>query len=357
MKKKYQVFVSSTYEDLIDERKEVTQAILESGCFPSGMELFPASNKKQWDIIKQVIDDSDFYLLIIGGRYGSIGEDEFGKKIGFTEMEFDYAIKINKPIFALIHKNPELLPAKYVERTQRGINKLSNFIKKVKSNGTIKYWTNKDDLKSAVLKTLNDELVDTEAIGWTKGIDEQLESQIYYITNSEVGFEYIDLNNAKFYTHVDFVCLRNQMQYYTERFYWLYGGEMTVMPYNKDDILIDSFQDKNYIAYTNRLPSVLSQNSIGESGFIITVSNTKTLNTMFISNEPIFNHKEKIKLWVSIPDNMVFKKVTLKKYYSASDFTPYDEESIDCKNKKYIEIYIDGKEKKGQVFNLNWDVE
>lgn len=31
IKKKYQVFISSTYEDLIDERKDVVQAILEGG--------------------------------------------------------------------------------------------------------------------------------------------------------------------------------------------------------------------------------------------------------------------------------------------------------------------------------------
>ena len=62
---KYQVFVSSTYVDLIEERKEITQAILEANCIPAGMELFPASNKSQWDFIKKVIYDSDFYLVIL----------------------------------------------------------------------------------------------------------------------------------------------------------------------------------------------------------------------------------------------------------------------------------------------------
>jgi len=38
---RYQVFVSSTYEDLREERQQATQAILEAGCFPSGMETFP----------------------------------------------------------------------------------------------------------------------------------------------------------------------------------------------------------------------------------------------------------------------------------------------------------------------------
>ena len=96
MDKRYQVFVSSTYNDLIDERKEATQAILKCNCFPAGMELFPASNKKQWNVIKQVIDDSDFYLLILAGRYGSLGVDDFGTKVGYTEMEFDYALSKGK---------------------------------------------------------------------------------------------------------------------------------------------------------------------------------------------------------------------------------------------------------------------
>ena len=61
MEKKYQVFVSSTYEDLKEERKAITQALLESNCIPAGMELFPASNKTSWDIIKKVIDESKRY--------------------------------------------------------------------------------------------------------------------------------------------------------------------------------------------------------------------------------------------------------------------------------------------------------
>ena len=32
--KKYQVFVSSTYKDLIEERAAVTQCLLEMGCIP-----------------------------------------------------------------------------------------------------------------------------------------------------------------------------------------------------------------------------------------------------------------------------------------------------------------------------------
>ena len=87
MLKKYQVFVSSTRDDLVDERKSVSQALLESNCIPAGMELFPASNRTSWEIIKNAIDDSDYYLLIIAGRYGTLFKDENGdySKCSYTE--------------------------------------------------------------------------------------------------------------------------------------------------------------------------------------------------------------------------------------------------------------------------------
>lgn len=42
MDKRYQVFVSSTFTDLKEERKHVIQTLMEMDCIPAGMELFPA---------------------------------------------------------------------------------------------------------------------------------------------------------------------------------------------------------------------------------------------------------------------------------------------------------------------------
>jgi len=53
MDKRYQVFVSSTYADLQEERQEVMQALLELDCIPAGMELFPAANEDQWTLIRR----------------------------------------------------------------------------------------------------------------------------------------------------------------------------------------------------------------------------------------------------------------------------------------------------------------
>lgn len=62
--------------------------------FSIGMEIFSAADDDQRKIIKEAIDSSDFHILIIGNRYGSI-EETTG--ISYTEKEFDYAV--NKIIF------------------------------------------------------------------------------------------------------------------------------------------------------------------------------------------------------------------------------------------------------------------
>ena len=92
MEKRYQVFVSSTYADLKQERQHVIQALMEMDCIPAGMELFPAADEEQWEFIKRIIDDCDYYLLIIGGRYGSTTPEG----ISYTEKEYDYADLISK---------------------------------------------------------------------------------------------------------------------------------------------------------------------------------------------------------------------------------------------------------------------
>src|SRR6516164_7657763 len=109
--KRYQVFVSSTFQDLQQERQEVIQALLELDCIPSGMELFPAANEDQWTLIKKVIDDCDYYIVIVAGRYGSVGPD--GR--GYTEMEYLYAVETGKPIIGFLYKNPDLLPVNRCE--------------------------------------------------------------------------------------------------------------------------------------------------------------------------------------------------------------------------------------------------
>ena len=130
MERKHQVFVSSTYRDLISERQHVIHALLELDCIPSGMELFPATDEDAWTLIKEVIDNSDYYLLIIAGKYGSKNENG----ISYTEMEFDYAVSIKKPIMCFLHEDIDELTGNKIEKSEENQNKLIDFRKKLKAS-------------------------------------------------------------------------------------------------------------------------------------------------------------------------------------------------------------------------------
>ncbi len=97
--KKYQVFISSTFTDMKAERQAAVEAVLTAGHIPAGMELFSAGDESQLEVIKRWIQESDIYLLILGGRYGSL---ETASRLSYTEIEYDYAVQNKKPLFALV---------------------------------------------------------------------------------------------------------------------------------------------------------------------------------------------------------------------------------------------------------------
>jgi Domain of unknown function (DUF4062) len=163
MDKRYQVFVSSTYEDLREERQEVMQALLELDCIPSGMELFPAADEDQWTLIKGVIDDCDYYVVVIGGRYGSVGPDN----ISYTQMEYEYAVAQGKPVIAFLHKDPECLPANKYEKTQAGREELDAF-RALAQQKMCRFWMSAADLGSAVSRSLIKLVKNHPAVGWVR---------------------------------------------------------------------------------------------------------------------------------------------------------------------------------------------
>lgn len=160
---RYQVFVSSTYEDLRSERQQATQAILEAGYFPSGMELFPASDDTQWELIKRVIEESDYYVVIVGGKYGSIGPDG----LSFTEMEYDFAVEHKLPVLGFVRGDIDGIPSKFVENDPEKRRKLENFRAKVMSR-TCRKFNDPLELGMAVMKSLMHEARVRPRIGWVR---------------------------------------------------------------------------------------------------------------------------------------------------------------------------------------------
>jgi hypothetical protein len=151
---KYQVFVSSTYQDLREERDLVIKAILEMGHIPVGMEMFSAADEEQWNIIKKQIDQSDYYIVIVAHRYGSC--DESGTS--FTEKEYDYAVKKGLPTLGFVIEEKVSWPHNKCETDKNALQKLGVFKEKIRQK-PVSFWKNGEDLYGccsiALMKSFN----------------------------------------------------------------------------------------------------------------------------------------------------------------------------------------------------------
>jgi Domain of unknown function (DUF4062) len=188
MDRRHQVFVSSTFEDLKIERQRVTRAILALGCLPAGMELFPASDAEAWSVIQRVIVESDYYVLVLSGKYGSIDPTS---GLSYTEREYDFAEEVGVPVIPFLRANLGSLPRDLCE-TDPGLEaKRAAFWEKVKDAHHCKYWENPDNLETQALAGLV-YLRDTRSRpGWVRG--DTLPEQDVYKELAELRGQVIDL--------------------------------------------------------------------------------------------------------------------------------------------------------------------
>lgn len=166
MKKKLQVFVSSTYTDLKDERQAAVSAILKAGHIPAGMELFTAGDRSQMTTIEKWIDESDVYMLILGGRYGSV---EKTTSLSYTELEYDYARQQGKAMFSVVIED-EALTAKVKQVGPDALERenpkeLALFREKVLSN-ICSFFSDEKDVRLCVHESLADLAEREDLRGW-----------------------------------------------------------------------------------------------------------------------------------------------------------------------------------------------
>ena len=216
--KKLQVFVSSTFEDMKEERQAAVEAILSSENIPAGMELFAAGDESQMTVIKRWIEESDVYMLILGGRYGSI-EKNTGKS--YTHLEYEYAVSLNKPLFSIVISD-DALEKKVNEKGTSVIEKentkeLKAFKNLVLQN-LVEFYSDKKDIKLAIYKTLSDFVYRKELVGWIKGDNRvntaQLAEEIARLTkeNSELRSQALKNNNSALYSNLTYEELKGLLE-------------------------------------------------------------------------------------------------------------------------------------------------
>lgn len=137
---------------------------MEMDCIPAGMELFPAADEEQFEFIKRVIDDCDYYLIIIGGRYGSVTAEG----VSYTEKEYDYAVESSLNVIAFLHENPDEIPVGKSDIDPVMRKRLKRFREKVATNRLVKFWKSAEELPGLVALNLSKAIKSFPAVGWVR---------------------------------------------------------------------------------------------------------------------------------------------------------------------------------------------
>jgi hypothetical protein len=170
-KRKLQIFVSSTYEDLIDHRLAAMEAILAAGHIPAAMEQFSPGDETAWEKIQSWIDESDGFILILGGRYGSI-EPLSGKS--YVQLEYEYAVEKKKPFFALVvgkeHHEQRVKEIGFKADEREHPDKYVAFKKTVTERLT-RFWNDKKDIQAAIFQKLPEWAQRSDLVGWIRAND------------------------------------------------------------------------------------------------------------------------------------------------------------------------------------------
>lgn len=160
--KRYQVFISSTYADLQEERGVLTQVLPTLGCMPCGLDISPVG-ATAWTSLKKLIDESDYYVLVLGSRYGSLSPSG----ISYTHMEYVYASTKQKPILVLMHDSPDTRPAAFQEKTPEGRRQFQDF-RQLLAKGMVAGWSDHRSLEAALRRYLPQLIKSKPAVGWVR---------------------------------------------------------------------------------------------------------------------------------------------------------------------------------------------
>lgn len=169
-KKLYNVFISSTFGDMVDIRKAVLEQLQRTEDYnPIGMEHFAASDESQLDYIREKMEVTDLYVLILGGRYGTLLPDE---GISYTHKEYRMAQAMPSiKVLTFICKDPEHLPHSSYEQDPDKLEQLTNFRVEVKKDRLAQFWNageSPKDIAYMIYKALNQQ--DKSGLqGWVRG--------------------------------------------------------------------------------------------------------------------------------------------------------------------------------------------
>ncbi|CAD5254097.1 conserved hypothetical protein [Alteromonas sp. 38] len=120
-------FISSTFIDLYEDRNEVASILKKRGLNVNALDTRPASTQSSKNEILNGIKESDFVILLIGDRYGSILKSMTSSDSkSITWWEYINALKMGKPVIAYFKNFDASNPTSHDDRSDAMYNKKRN---------------------------------------------------------------------------------------------------------------------------------------------------------------------------------------------------------------------------------------
>ncbi|GHU84215.1 hypothetical protein FACS189473_0870 [Spirochaetia bacterium] len=165
MSRKYHIFISSTHDDLKNERLALCRIIFELGHIPICMDPFDITDKNGWRTIKKNIGECDYFLALTAHRYGLLPDGS-----GSAEIEYAQALKMEIPVLALVIAGKARWKGTKKEVDPKLIAALDEFKEKLRTHPHAE-WTTMQDLKQNARELLTQEMFLNPRGGWAPGIE------------------------------------------------------------------------------------------------------------------------------------------------------------------------------------------
>ena len=159
---RYQVFISTSGNEMQPERAVLAQTLIGMGFFSWGLEQrTPLSTS----IARRQIDDCDYVVILLGSQYG----EQSVSGVGYMHLEYIYAMTKQKPVIVFMHEEPEAREAKLHDHKAELKEKFKEFRKQLQHevDQVFTYRTLRD-LELAVRSNMPQMLERYPVVGWVR---------------------------------------------------------------------------------------------------------------------------------------------------------------------------------------------
>ena len=139
MSASFTIFVCSTFDDLVEEREGVLDAIRRVQQRHNAMEFFGARPGRPIDICLDEVRKSDLLVVIVGLKYGSLPP---GMGISYSQAEYQEGARLEKPCLVYVRNDDVPILPKYVEQDPDKLRLLKKWKETLNAGHTVAKFEN-----------------------------------------------------------------------------------------------------------------------------------------------------------------------------------------------------------------------